>query len=119
LIGHVRELLRSIKPSTLRQRFSELASFFAGDEVDAYGDPSAVNNLPPRTPTSRAPFGKEEAPEASRDPNDVSGNKPRRRFLKMRRTSYIKGAFQRRTKKWLKSGTKGLSRKFNVVSDIN
>jgi len=43
-------------------------------------------DLPPRTPTNRAPFGKEDLPEASRDPNE-SGGRLRRGFLKMRRSN--------------------------------
>ena len=66
-----------------RGRSREKASPAFPDDLNIYGTPSAANDLPPRTPTNRAPFGKEEAPEASRDPND-SGSKPRRSFLRRR-----------------------------------
>ena len=53
------------------------------DDTKIYGTSSGANDLPPRTSTNPAPFGKEEAPEASRDHND-SGSKPRRNFLRRR-----------------------------------
>lgn len=56
------------------------------DETDAFGMSSTGVNLPPRTPTNRAPFGREEAPEASRDASE-NGGKKRRSFLKMKRGS--------------------------------
>mmetsp|Transcript_20446 Transcript_20446/g.37106 ORF Transcript_20446/g.37106 Transcript_20446/m.37106 type:complete len:1352 (-) Transcript_20446:35-4090(-) len=61
----------------------EMPSPAFSDDTAIYGGASGAKDLPPRSPTNPAPFGKEEAPEASRDHND-SGSKPRRYFLRRR-----------------------------------
>ena len=78
------------QPATSGRKLPDAVASAFSDEVDlldSLGPQLAVADLPPRTPTNRAPFGKDELPEASRDLDQGGGSRLRRSLMKFKRST--------------------------------